>query len=138
MAVNWKKLEEVQSNVNSIGTLQTLAGAGAKLIIGETNFANPEVRVKINVQRKDGLVSEFYCSPRVSKGLRDKSITRGQLIGFPVTEQVTRTVDEETGAYVTINVITMPTGAKFELDLDAIVVEEFKATAVNHQELIAF
>jgi hypothetical protein len=142
MSLNWKKLEEVQGNINSIGTLQELAGAGAKLRLNQNsleNKADNAPRLIVTVINKDGLADRVVCSPAVSRGLRSKTIKIGQLLAFPITEQITTTVNEETGEYVTINVITMPASKTIDIDVDNIVVEEFKAiTTLAPEELLAF
>jgi hypothetical protein len=142
MALNWKKLEEVQGNINSIGTLQELAGAGATLRLNKNsleNKADNAPRLVVTVINKAGMADRVICSPAVSRGLRSKTIKVSQLLAFPITEQVTRTVDEETGEYVTINVITMPASEAIDINVDNIVVEEFKAsTALAPEELLAF
>lgn len=142
MSLNWKKLEEVQGNINSIGTLQELAGAGATLRLNKNsleNKADNAPRLVVTVINKDGLADRVLCSPAVSRGLRDKAIKVGQLLAFPVTEQITRTVDEETGEYVKINVITMPASESIDINVDKIVVEEFKASkTLAPEELLAF
>jgi hypothetical protein len=142
MSLNWKKLEEVQGNINSIGTLQELAGPGATLRLSKNSLENKSVdapRLVVTVINKQGMADRVLCSPAVSRGLRAKTIKVGQLLAFPITEQTTRTVDEETGAYVTINVITMPASESIDINVDNIVVEAFKTEgALNPEEFLVF
>ena len=85
------------------------------------------------------MADRVLCSPAVSRGLRAKTIKVGQLLAFPITEQTTRTVDEETGEYVTINVITMPASESIDINVDNIVVEAFKTEgALNPEEFLVF
>jgi hypothetical protein len=142
MSLNWKKLEEVQGNINSIGTLQELAGPGATLRLSKNSLENKSTdapRLVVTVINKQGMADRVLCSPAVSRGLRSKTIKVGQLLAFPITEQTTRTVDEETGAYVTINVITMPASESIDINVDNIVVEAFKTEgALNPEEFLVF
>lgn len=142
MSLNWKKLEEVQGNINSIGTLQELAGAGATLRLNKNsleNKADNAPRLVVTVINKEGMADRVLCSPAVSRGLRSKTIKVSQLLAFPITEQVTRTVDEETGEYVTINVITMPASESINIKVDDITVEAFKTEgALNPEEFLVF
>jgi hypothetical protein len=142
MALNWKKLEEVQGNINSIGTLQELAGPGATLRLNKNSLENKATdapRLVVTVINKAGMADRVLCSPAVSRGLRAKTIKVGQLLAFPITEQTTRTVDEETGEYVTINVITMPASESIDINVDNIVVEAFKTEgALNPEEFLVF
>jgi hypothetical protein len=142
MALNWKKLEQVQGNINSIGTLQELAGPGATLRLNKNSLENKAAdapRLVVTVINKDGMADRVLCSPAVSRGLRAKTIKVGQLLAFSVTEQTTETVDEATGEYVKVNVISMPASESIDINVDNIVVEEFKTQgALNPEEFLVF
>jgi len=74
-------------DAKELGTLKSLIGNEGKLGLIPSNFNNATVRVMILHQLPDGRSAKFIASPRVSAGLRAKTITLNQLSGFTVAER---------------------------------------------------
>lgn len=90
------------ANSKELGTLKSLIGNEGKLGLIPSNFTNASVRVMILHQLPDGRSAKFIASPRVSAGLRAKTITLNHLAGFKVAERKS----EKDGAI--IRSISMP------------------------------
>lgn len=70
-----------------LGTLKSLIGDEGKLGLIPSNFNNPLKQLMILHQLPDGRSAKFIASPRVSAGLRAKTITLNHLVGFTVAER---------------------------------------------------
>lgn len=117
-----------------LGTVAQLVGKGGKVKFVPKNLANENKRVAVILERKNGESAMVLCSKAVSEGIRAKTITLANLLGFSVTEQLT--VGGET-----INVITMPTGASnlIEVAVDSVKIAEFEPSSeLVPEDLIAF
>lgn len=117
-----------------LGTVAQLVGKGGKVKFVPKNLADDSKRVTVILERKNGESAMVLCSKAVSEGIRAKTITLANLLGFSVTEQLT--VGGET-----INVITMPTGASnlIEVAVDSVKIAEFEPSSeLVPEDLIAF
>lgn len=117
-----------------LGTVQSLVGKGGKIKFVPKNLADDSKRVAAILENKAGASALVVCSEAVSKGVRSKEITLANLLGFQVTEQLTRNGE-------TINVITMPNnGASLiEVAVDSVKVAEYEPSAeLVPEDLIAF
>ena len=79
-----------------MGSLYEVRGINGKLLYSPTNL-NGEARVLLIVRWEDGDEGEIYCSPKVSKNLRDKSMSTAQLLSMPVIETKTKNLKDSLG-----------------------------------------
>jgi hypothetical protein len=117
-----------------LGTVAQLVGKGGKIKFVEKNLADDSKRVAVIMERKDGASALVICSESVSKGVRSKDITISHLLGFQVTEQLSRNGE-------TINVITKPagSGSLIEVAVDSVKIQSFEPSAeLVPEDLIAF
>lgn len=128
-----------------LGTVASLVGKGGKVKFVPKNLADDSKRVAVILEKKNGESAIILCSKAVSAGVRDKSITLSNLLGFTVTEQQSKSYYDEHGNLVqdgeTINVITMPTNAAnlIEVAVDTVKVTEYEPSAeLVPEDLIAF
>lgn len=75
------------ADAKELGTLKELIGNEGKLGLIPSNFQNATKQVMILHQLADGRSAKFIASPRVSAGLRAKTITLNNLVGFKVAER---------------------------------------------------
>jgi len=135
MKLQFKKREAVAQN--SVGTLKQLAGPGTTIAFNPNNLANPDVRIVVSViDKTSGDVANVYCSPRVSEGVRNKSIKLRDLVSYPVTVQTTS--DRDTGEEVQIHTISM-SPQLVAIDTDSVVASDLQsaASAIKLEDLIA-
>jgi hypothetical protein len=135
MQLQFKKIGA--NSQNSIGTLKDLAPKGTKIAFNPNNLANNDARVVVHVINKDtNEVANVYCSPRVSEGVRNKSISLRDLVSYPVTVQTTS--DRDTGEEVQIHTIGMIPHL-VEINTDDVVATDLKSvtTAIKLEDLIA-
>lgn len=117
-----------------LGTVAQLVGKGGKVKFVPKNLADDSKRVAVILENKTGASALVLCSEAVSKGVRNKDITLANLLGFQVTEQLTKTGE-------TINVITMPNnGASLiEVAVDSVKIADYQPSAeLVADDLIAF
>ena len=117
-----------------LGTVNSLVGKGGKIKFVPKNLADDSKRVAVILERKDGASALLICSENVSKGVRSKEITLANLLGFTVTEQLTRSGE-------TINVVTMPNGGAnlIEINVDSVKVADYQPSGeLVPEDLIAF
>lgn len=117
-----------------LGTVAQLVGKGGKVKFVPKNLADDSKRVAVILENKTGASALVLCSEAVSKGVRNKEITLANLLGFQVTEQLTKTGE-------TINVITMPNnGASLiEVAVDSVKIADYQPSAeLVADDLIAF
>ena len=131
MALKFGKYER-QDRVE-LGTVQALVGKGGKIALIPKNLADEDKRVAVILTKKNGESAMVLCSEAVSKGVRAKEITVSNLLGFTVTEQLSRTGEE-------IYVVTMPNsgGALIETTVDSLKVATFEPATVEYDDLVAF
>ena len=75
------------ADAKELGTLKELIGNEGKLGLIPSNFQDATKRVMVLHQLADGRSAKFIASPRVSAGLRAKTITLNNLVGFKVAER---------------------------------------------------
>jgi hypothetical protein len=117
-----------------LGTVNSLVGKGGKIKFVPKNLADDSKRVAVILEQKDGKSALVVCSENVSKGVRNKEITLANLLGFSVTEQLTKTGE-------TINVITMPNNgtALIEVAVDSVKIADYQPSGeLVPEDLIAF
>jgi hypothetical protein len=117
-----------------LGTVSSLVGKGGKVKFVPKNLADDSKRVAVILERKDGASALLICSENVSKGIRSKDISLANLLGFTVTEQLSRSGE-------TINVITMPNGGGnlIEVAVDSVKVADYQPSFdLVPEDLIAF
>lgn len=85
--------------IETIGTLAEVLGPNGKVFISPTNIAGDK-RIFLDLKTSDGQQGRIFCSPAVSKHLRDKTMKAAQLFGMPVAV-ITRT-DGSQGYTVTL------------------------------------
>lgn len=135
MNLQFKKIES--TGMNSVGTLKQLAGAGTTIAFNPNNLANTAKRVVVSVINKaDNTKADVFCSPRVSEGVRNKTINLRDLASYPVSVQTA--VDPDTGEETKIHVIGM-IPQLVEITTDSIVATDVAAatTAIKLEDLIA-
>jgi len=69
--------------IETIGTLAEIVGPNGKVFYSPTNLAGDK-RVFLDLKTADGQEGRIFCSPAVSKHLRDKTMKTSQLFGMPV------------------------------------------------------
>lgn len=135
MQLQFKKI--AATSQNSIGTLKALAPKGTKIAFNPNNLLNTEARVVVHVINKEsGEVANVYCSPRVSDGVRNKTISLRDLVSYPVTVQTTS--DRDTGEEVQIHTIAM-IPQLVEINTDDVVATDLQSAAntIKLEDLIA-
>lgn len=126
MAVIFAKREEnaqVQQSV-ILGTIKELIGEGGSINFLDSNLMNPSKRLIVILKKADGTQSQITCSKEVSEGVRAKTITIGNLLGFEVAEYTS----EEGEMY---NLVKMPNlgGKLISFDADEIEVVAYTSKA---------
>jgi hypothetical protein len=81
------------SDSKELGTVKSIIGDEGKLGLIPSNFNNPSVQVMLLHELPDGRSIKFIASPRVSAGLRAKTITVNHLGGFKVAERKAKNGD---------------------------------------------
>lgn len=128
MNLEFKKYEGSETTLESLGTVANIVGKDGKLGLIPSNFKNPNKRVSIILTKKDGTSTMVSCSAAVSAGLRDKSITLGNVLTFEVLY-----------GEAEVPFISLPGGAGVaETTVKSLVAEDFEVTsAVSLEDLIA-
>ncbi len=135
--IEFKKYVREENSLESYGTVKDLAGKGGTIGLIPKNVADASKRLVIIVGKKDGTSTPFSCSPAVSKAVRAKDITIGQLAGLEVLEVVFKNGDIGP-------MVCMPAGtgsAVKTISIDKLKTEEVKAavsTEIDMDELVAF
>ena len=96
--LEFKTFQRAESSLVSLGTISSIVGQTGSISLIQKNFSNPDKRVAVLLNRADGTSTVVACSTAVSAGLRNKSISIGNLLTFEVLKG-------ETGAF-----ISMPAG----------------------------
>ena len=95
-------------------------------------------KIMVDITLENGQRHRLYCSENVSAGIRNKSITKEMLFGFPII--LVTVEDEKTGETRQFYRIEMPTSAVnnwIEVEASSLKVEEFVQSVANYEELIA-
>ena len=102
MAVIFAKREDVQVQQSvTLGTIKELIGEGGSINFLDSNLMNGNKRLIVILKKADGTQSQITCSKEVSEGVRSKTLTIGNLLGFEVAEYTS----EEGETY---NLVKMP------------------------------
>jgi hypothetical protein len=93
MSLEFKVYERSADTLESIGTIATLAGAGASVAFINSNLSNPNKRVAVVAMRKDGKSTTVSCGKDLSELVRNhitsgvkKSALLGKLAQMPIYE----------------------------------------------------
>lgn len=122
------KAQSRQALGTNAQVLKDVLGSKPKIGLLPSNLAGTK-RVLLKLQDTDGNLYDAICSPRVSAGLRDKSITLSMLLNFTVSE-IKLTSGE------VINSIQMPTeGVQWTAELQP---ATYVAPAIDLSDLIAW
>jgi len=138
----FKEYVRKDNTLESYGTVRELAGKGGTIGLIPKNVADASKRLVVIIGKKDGTSLPVSCSPPVSKAIRDKTLTVGQLSGLSVLEVEFKTLDKD-GNREKGPMICMPSGngvAVKPMSIDKIKEEavEAKTTLIDLDELVAF
>ena len=114
-----------------IGKLDTIIGKDGKVFINPGNFAGTK-RIMLNLRLADGKQGNIFCSPAVSKLLREKKMSSGQLRGMPVIESTTN--KDADGKTSIIYTVTLPGAELVELPLGEL--KEWQVESLPLEELV--
>lgn len=114
-----------------IGKLVDILGKGGKIFISPTNFAGTK-RIMLNLRTAAGQNGNVFCSPAVSKHLREKTMSTGQLLGMPLVESTTN--KDEEGKTTIIYTVTLPGTELVELPVGKL--KKWEGTLINLEELV--
>lgn len=126
--IEFKVYSGGSTELDNLGTLKDVAGAGGKIAFLRKNYNNPAKRVAIVVTKKDGTSATIACSQQVSDALRNKEVSIAQLVGFNV-------VGSEKGFFIAMPAL----GAVQTIELDGVkaVATVAKEGAFLPEELVA-
>ena len=114
-----------------IGKLVDILGEGGKIFISPSNFAGTK-RIFLNLKTATGQEGNIFCSPAVSKLLREKKMSSGQLLGMPVIESTTN--KDKDGKTSVIYTVSLPGTELVELPVGE--VKEWQAESLPLEELV--
>lgn len=114
-----------------VGKLIEILGKGGKIFISPTNFAGTK-RIMLNLRTAAGQNGNVFCSPAVSKHLREKTMSTGQLLGMPLVESTTN--KDEDGKTTKIYTVTLPGTELVELPVGEL--KEWQGTYLPLEELV--
>lgn len=128
MGLTFTNYERAESTLTDLGTVADQVGKDGFLGIIPKNFKDTTKRVVLVLTKKNGTSTTVSCSKAVSEGLRDKSITLGNVLGLNLLE------NEEGVAFISMPAV----GAQ----LQQYAVKTLKLTAfipkvVDYEELAA-
>ena len=124
--IEFKTFERAESTLSTKGTVLGLVGEDGKLGLIPKNFKDTTKRVVIILTKKNGTSASVSCSEAVSKGLRNKSIDLGNILGFEILEG-------DSG----IPFISLPANGLVEMLVKNITIKNFIPSVVSYEELIA-
>ena len=144
--LKFKKPEEVKRK--ELAVIAELVGVNGELSLNPANVANHDKRVIVTMTKEDGTVNRVCCSRNVSKGIRNKSISIPNLVGFSIYESQAfqrdnngdQMFDPETGEALTepYASVELPTGSTQMMVFKTDKVEQYVAPIINTSELVAF
>jgi hypothetical protein len=115
-----------------VGKLVEVLGQGGKIFINPANFAGTK-RIVLNLRTAAGQNGNVFCSPAISKHLREKTMSTGQLLGMPLVESTTN--KDADGKTSTIYTVTLPGTELVELPIGEL--KEWQSTLiVSLEELV--
>lgn len=82
--IEFAKYERAESTLSSEGTVASLVGKDGTIGLIPKNIKDKSKRVVLVLTKKDGTSAQVTCSQQVSDGVRNKSITLGQVLNFEV------------------------------------------------------
>ena len=93
------------ASLKVMGLLHEIKGPKGKLFYNPTNFKGT-ARVLLVIKFENGEEGDLFCSPAVSKHLRNKTMSTAQLLSMPVVEGKTK--PDEDGKQEIIYSVTLP------------------------------
>lgn len=125
--LEFKKYERAESTLETEGRVIDLIGKDGSIDLIPKNLKDTSKRVVVILRKKNGTSVMVSCSKQVSDGIRDKSITVGQLMGFEILKGESD-----------IPFISLPGGGQLvTIQAKNVKVVEYEPTAVNSEDLIA-
>jgi hypothetical protein len=125
---------EGATTLEDLGSLKSIVGKGGSVKLSKKNFFNPEKRVVVIAQHKDGQSAVISCSKEVSKharALQADGKTQTEILAWLIGLNV---LQNEEGQYF----VSMPAGEAGE----GIAIDSLKVVAtsevVNVAELVAW
>lgn len=95
-------------------------------------------KIMVDITLENGQRHRLYCSDNVSAGIRNKSITKEMLFGFPYTLAETKpNAEGKTSQFYRIEMPTSAVNNWIEVEASSLKVEEFIQSVANYEELIA-
>jgi hypothetical protein len=139
--------EKASLERTELAVVAELIGTDGKLKLIKSNLSGTR-RVMCILVKADGTELAITCSKKVSAGIRDKSISIPNLLGFSVYEGKAfkrdsngdQMHDPETGAelFEAYPAIEMPADDSAVIEFDAGKVEAYVAPVFDASELVAF
>ena len=139
MALQFKEYQ--RTDLKTVGTCASNAGKDGSISLIESNFKNPNVRVKLIIKRADGKSCLVNCSTKVSNGLRDQSLTLSQVQAYPIVETIMEQVDEDTAEIkmVPVHWVSPPSGNQVEeFTVDTEATADVETKTIKLDELVAW
>ena len=123
----------VKERTQSLGLVNEIDNL-VDLMFNSVNLVHDDKNIMVDAVLENGERHRMYCSKAVSKGLREKTITKAMLYGFPIFEAKTKTGED-------ILRIELPTGKSsnwFAINVKDLKAEDFVPTTVaSYEELLA-
>ena len=114
-----------------VGKLVEILGENGKIFYSPANVVGGK-RVFLDLITSDGQKGRVFCSPAVSKHLREKTMSGSQLLGMPVVESTTK--PDENGKTSIIYTVTLPGSELVELKVSE--VKAWEGVTVSLEELV--
>lgn len=105
--------------LNVVCTLNELIGEKGKVFYNPNNFKGT-ARIFLDLQLEDGSEGTIYCSPAVSKHLREHTMNVRQLKGMPIVKGLTTLRYDDQGnplPQVEVYTVSLPGATMEELDM---------------------
>lgn len=127
MKLEFANYERTENTLESLGTVLSQIGKEGTISLIPKNFKSKDKRVVLVLAKKDGKSVMVTCSKQVSDGLRDKTVTLGNILNFEML------YDEATE----VPYISLPGGGLVTHKVADLTASEWDSSAVNHEDLIA-
>jgi hypothetical protein len=118
------------TTIENLGTVRSLVGKKGKLHFNQNNFSNPDKALMVILENEKGQQDRVFCSVAVGQGVRNKSISIGELMNLLVAPGTTEEGEE-------IFRIIRPQGATFTLDASKIEDKVFTPKVLSDEELVS-
>lgn len=127
-------IEKATGTRTIVGLLKDVDGLKS-IAFNTVNLQNVDKLVFVDLLLQDGSEHRVYCSKAVSAGLRDKSIVRDNLMGFPI---VPFESEDEAGVKSTRYYIQKPDGQSHRVtfDVSTLTVKDYVPAQVPWTDLI--